>query len=166
MDMRYTTSVRIEQETAFDVALKNATALTKTEVAQIMVNPRASANALLAGHGTRMQWACICTALNMSRAIEDGGVVRGLAAHLDDIERALNAIGKRAGDSATPPTWMAPALWSAEREAVRLLITLHAQQLASLSYLEYQTAWRLAVSRVQSSGGEVTSTNELNGDEA
>lgn len=163
MHMRYTTGISITPQSTLDIARNKAAALTPAEVAHIMTNPRQAADALAAGRGTRLQWACLCTALNVSRAIEDGGVVRGLAAHLDDIERALNAVGTRAGDTATPPTWTAPALWATERDAVRLLVNLHAQQLRQLSYLEYQTAWRLAVARVQSCGGEVTNTDALKG---
>lgn len=163
MDMRYTTRMGYTQHTTMDTARQGASALTPAEVGHIMANPRTAADALAAGRATRGQWACLCTALNVARAIEHGGVVRGLAAHLDDIERALNAAGTRAGDSAIPRTWTAPALWATERDAVRLLVTLHAQQLRQLSYLEYQTAWRLAVARVQSAGGEVINTDLLKG---
>lgn len=163
MDMRYTTRISISQHSTIDTAREGASALTPAEVTHIMTNPRQAADALAAGRSTRQQWACLCTALNVARAIESGGVVRGLAAHLDDIERALSAAGTRAGDSATQPTWTAPALWATERDAVRLLVNLHAQQLAALSYLEYQTAWRLAVARVQSAGGEVINTDLLKG---
>jgi len=163
MEMRYTTGIRIDPHSTIDTAREGASALTPAEVAHIMANPRKAADALVAGRGTRQHWACLCTALNVARAIEHGGVVRGLAAHLDDIERALNAAGTRAGDTATPPTWTAPALWATERDAVRLLVNLHTQQLRQLSYLEYQTAWRLAVARVQSAGGEVINTDALKG---
>ena len=90
-------------------------------------------------------------------------MVRGLAGHLDDIERTLRTLAARAGEDDHPPTWHAPALRFDEMDNIRLLVELHAHQLAQLSYAEYQAAWRLTVARVRSSGGELINADGLKG---
>lgn len=163
MDMRYTTAVTVTTPSELDIARSKATALTAQELAHIMTTPRQAAHAMATGRGTREHWVCLCTALGVSRAIEHGGVVRGLSGHLDDIERTLKTLATRAGEDDHPPTWHAPALRFDEMDAIRLLVDLHAHQLAQLSYAEYRAAWRLTVARVLSSEGELINAEALEG---
>lgn len=140
--------------TPLRIATGQATRLTAKELATITGPLRTAAEAIAQGKGDRRAWEQLCSALNTGRAIEAGGVVRGMAGHFADIERVLNAISVRAGEHDTPPTWAATELSPAEVEAVRLLAELHTFQLSHLSYGEYRTAVDLAIARVRSGKGE------------
>lgn len=163
MDMRYTTAVTVTAPSMLDIARSKATALTVQELAHIMTNPRQAAQAMAARRGTREHWVCLCSALGVSRAIEHGGVVRGLSGHFDDIERTLRTLATRAGEDEHPPTWHAPELSFDEMDNIRLLVELHAHQLGHLSYQEYRTAWKLTVARARCGGGEVIKAEGLKG---
>lgn len=140
--------------TPLRIATGQATRLTAKELATITGPLRTAAEAMAQGKGDRRAWEHLCSALNTGRAIETGGVVRGMAGYFDDIERVLNAIAARAGEHDTPPTWTATELSPAETEAVCLLAELHEFQLSHLSYGEYRTAVDLAIARVRSGKGE------------
>lgn len=141
----------------------HATCLTAAELQTALHLPRMALKELSAGRGTREHWISLCSALNVAMAIESGGVVRGLSQHFNQIEQTLNAIGNRASSDTRLQGWTAPALWATEMDALRLLVDLHAHQLKHLSYGEYQAAYRLAVARVQSGGGEVVKAYALKG---
>ena len=155
MQLTITSAVSMAEYDPMTMARARAGLLTTAEVAQIMAASTAAADAMAKGRGTRLHWVALCSALNMAKAIEDGGVVRGLAGHLDNIEATLNTLANRAGERKNPPTWKAPALHFDEMDDMRLLVDLYRHQLQQLSYMEYRTACDLAQARVRSSGGEV-----------
>jgi len=163
MHLTLTTAIYIEPQTTIDVARARAGRFSAPELAAAMQLPKTSADALAAGRGTSAHWQCLCSAMNVAKAIESGGVVRGLAEHLDQIESALDAISARACTADQLHTWTAPALWATEMDALRLLVRLHAHQLKHLSYAEYQTAVRLATARVLCGKGQLINENTLKG---
>lgn len=158
-----TTGIGIDVLTPLAIARGQASCLTQAELDTALSGAREACRLLALGRGTQAHWISLCSALNVARAIEDGGAVRGLTEHLDSIERAINAISRRACKSEQLDTWTPPALWAAEIDAIRLLVTLYTHQLKHLSYAEYQAAWRLATARVQSARGQVLNRQALKG---
>lgn len=137
-----------------NVAVLRASKLTTKELMTIITPIRHSVEQARQGKLTEGQWVVLCTAMNLGRAIEDQGVVRGLGDALDAIKTSLQAIGDRATDTGAQP-WSPPTLHAAELAHLRELTDLHVFQLKQLSYGEYREAFRIAVARVASSGGQV-----------
>ena len=136
------------------IAQVRASRLTGKELLHILTPMRHCVEQARKGCLTEQQWVVLSTAQNVSRAIEDQGVVRGFSLQLDASHDALQAIENRSTLRETRP-WHSPTLRSEELAAVRELASLHAFQLKQLSYGEYQNAFALAVARVRSSGGQV-----------
>ena len=134
------------------VALAKASRFTPTELARMKTHLESHLVALREGRATRVNFAGISTATELALAIEDQGVVRGLAEHLERAEVAMHAIRRRS-DFASG--WKTPTLRWDEIDALTELLRLHLFQLEQLSYGEYQAAWRLMVGRVTSNGGEI-----------
>lgn len=137
-----------------EYARLNASRLTDDEVERVIGACRRAANRLVEGCGERADWVTLCSALTVGRAVESGGVVRGMTGHFNDIAEHLKAVADRAGENEQPMRWTATDLSFEEVEAVRLLVDLHKTQVAALSYCEYRRAFELAVARVQSGHGE------------
>ncbi len=140
------------------LAMARATRLTFAEREQIMVPLRAAVAALRQGVATEYEWMVAVTAVNVGDAIERQGVVRGLAGHLKEIDRALQGIRQRAMESAT---WHAPALYYEERDLLDLLLDLHNHQVRNLSFGEYTRAVDKAVQQTRAAGGRVFDVGRL-----
>ncbi len=132
----------------FIVARNQATRLTATELDEVMVPLRAVATRMRQGLASHDDHATLDGSLRMAKSIEQQGIVRGLAGHLADIERALAAIGQRACTSTG--RWQAPTLHFHEIEALQLLLELHLFQLKQLSFAEFRRAYDLTVAHVRS----------------
>lgn len=137
-----------------------ATRLTRTEQDQVMNPLRAAVAALRRGVATEFEWMVAVTAVNIGDAIESQGIVRGLAGHLKDIDRALEGIRARAMASGA---WQAPSLYYEERDFMDLLVDLHGHQLRSLSFGELGRARDKAVAQTGSAGGRVVDVGQLQG---
>lgn len=137
-----------------------ATRLTRAELDQIMNPLRAAVAALRRGVATEFEWMVAVTAVNVGDAIESQGIVRGLAGHLEDIDRALDGIRARAMASGL---WQAPALYYEERDYMDLLVDLHGHQVGSLSYGEFRRARDKAIAQTASAGGRVVDAGQLQG---
>ena len=133
------------------VAANGASRLTPAELRHITGPMTDAVRAFRRAAGTYADWLRLCTARNVGQAIEDGGVVRGLQEILDDAHTALLQISWR---METANGWQPSALHAPEIRAIANLVEKHTFQLRQLSYTEYQTAYRLATSRVRSDGGE------------
>jgi hypothetical protein len=139
------------------LAMNQATRLTVFERERIMVPLRAAVAALRQGVATEYQWMMAVTAVNVGDAIERQGVVRGLAGHLRDIDRALKGICDRAMETGE---WRAPALHLEERDLVDLIVDLHGHQLKSLSFGEFNQARDKAVQQTYTDGGRVVPVSQ------
>ncbi len=133
-------------------AMRRATRLTASEVAQAMAPLRAAECRLREGVATADQWAVVNTAMLIAREIEKQGVVRGLREHLDAALQALASIEARAIPG---ETWTPTALWFYELDAVREGLRLHQYQLEQLSFGELHAATSKVLARHQSTGGAV-----------
>lgn len=138
-----------------DTAKGQASKRTGKEVAEVISRCAVAADAIAKGQGERMHWVSLCSSLNISRAVEAGGVVRGMREHWLSIESVLLAIADRAGEDDHPPTWRVPELTLDEIDAVRLLVQLHEFQLQQLSFGEYTAAVDRAIAWAKSQHGEV-----------
>lgn len=139
------------------LAMNRATRLTVSERERIMVPLRAAVAALRQGVATEYEWMMAVTAVNIGDAIERQGVVRGLAGHLRDIDRALKGICDRAMETGE---WRAPALHLEERDLMDLIVDLHGHQLRSLSFGEFNQARDKAVQQTYTDGGRVVPVSQ------
>lgn len=134
------------------IALAKASRFTPAEMQRMEEHLKGHLAALREGRATRVNFAGISTATELALAIEDQGVVRGLAEHLERAEVAMHSVRRRS-DFASG--WRTPTLHWHEIDALNEMLRLHLFQLEQLSYGEYQAAWRLMVGRVTSKGGEI-----------
>lgn len=136
----------------FLVARNHATLLTADELATMATPLRAAAERMRRGLASDNDWALLGGSLQLAMAIERQGVVRGLAGHLDEIDRALVAIEARATQAGV---WQAPTLYFHELDAVQLLLDLHLYQLQQLTYGEFRRAFSTTKGRALSRRAEV-----------
>lgn len=137
----------------FAIALSGATKPAKRDVDEILCVLNAAFKALREGVATETQWAILDACLQVSRAVERQGVVRGLGGHFDSAAEALQAIYNRASMS---DRWHPTALHYYELDAMQTFVDLHAYQMRQLSRAEFQNAVELAVAQIRSSGQKVT----------
>lgn len=135
-------------------AMTNASKLTEAEIRGRIIPAHRAVDAFRQGRGTYEQWLILATCVNLGRAIESGGIVRGLLRELEQANATVQAIADRMEQKETAG-WRPGALHWQELEALRTLVRVHSFQLHQVSYGEYTEAYRLATARVQSSGGEV-----------
>jgi len=141
-----------------DVARSQATRLTPDELAKVMVPLRGALDQLRRGLASDNDWALLGGSLQLAMAIERQGVVRGLAGHLDEIDRALVAIEARATHAGA---WQAPTLYFHELDAVQLLLDLHLYQLQHLTFGEFRRAHDTTAAQMRSRGVQVLKLSEV-----
>lgn len=140
-------------------ALKRATLLSSTEVAETMNPYRTCAKRLREGVATEDQHTVLATAMHIAQAIEQRGIVRGLHEHITSAQEALAAIRARA---LATGTWRQTALYHYELDAINTALDLHEFQLQQLSAGEIYDIARKLIARTQSSGGAVVRTSAQN----
>lgn len=134
------------------LALHKAAKPTADDIASVIDPVQAALKALREGVATEWQWSVLASAMNVAKAIEKQGVVKGLHEHLRAAELALNAIYGRA---MATTTWCATSLYYIELDAVDTAVDLHRFQLNTLGRGELIRAIDYAQAEVKSSGGRV-----------
>lgn len=140
------------------LAVNAATKLTPAEIAVAIDPIREAARLTREGVATESNWSLLASAVNVAKAIERQGVVRGLAEHLARAEEALNAISRRA---LAGGAWKATALYWQEIEHINTLVDLHEFQLQQLSYGEAHRATRRAIRDIHQAGGRVVMVDQV-----
>lgn len=139
----------------FAVAQDQASKLDSASLNQILQTLATAAKALREGVATRHQWSVLAGSLDLAKAIERQGVVRGLHEHLASADDALQAIYARADQD---DQWRPTALHYFEIDAVDTFVNLHAYQCRQLSLGEYKKAIASATGQIRANGGRVTLT--------
>lgn len=121
--------------------------LSAAEVDNTMEPARLSLDALRRGVATLDHHCIAHTAIAIAEAVEEQGVVTGLAHYWEAADKALATIWARAMATGA---WRAPTLRGPEIAAVTEAIELHAWQIAQLSAGELQRAAKLVIARQQS----------------
>lgn len=116
--------------------------------------------ALREGVATLHQWSILAGSLDVAKAIERQGVVRGAYEHLNSADEALQAIYKRARKL---DGWKPTALYFKELDDILAFISLHAQQIRSLSRSEFDQVVNMASQQIRSNGGKVTLIRNVSG---
>lgn len=135
------------------MAVEGSSSLHQEEIDRVIKPLQRAVGALRTRTATFDDWLRVASVVNIARAIERQGVVRGLSTELDRCRAEAQAIGDRTGD--TDATWQSPTLRASEITALLDLVRWHRFQLEQLSYREYAQARDCAVARVRSSGGQV-----------
>lgn len=134
------------------VAQDQASKLDPNSLNQITQTIKTAATALREGVATRRHWSVLAGSLDLAKAIERQGVVRGLSEHLASADAALQSIYARAdqGDQ-----WRPTAMHYFELDAVNAFVDLHAYQCRQLSLAEYRRAVANAAGQIRSAGDGV-----------
>lgn len=142
------------------IALDGAAKPPQTDIEQVLHVVHLAHKALREGVATEQQWSVLAGCLDVAKAIERQGVVRGLTEHLASADAALQAIYNRANSG---PAWRPTALHYYELNAVKDFVNLHAFQLRQLGRGEYLKAIASARGTVQGRGETVTMVRDLAG---
>lgn len=140
------------------VAMNHAAKLTNSEVHAVLIPVRAGFKALREGVATEDQWTHVVSAMNIAHSIELQGVVRGVRAHIEAAQLALDEIRRRA---MVGGSWRATPLYYQELDNVDAAVDVFAFQLAQLSYGEYRRAIERSIAEVKSTGGTVVLLNQV-----
>lgn len=131
---------------------RHGTHLTAAEVTSIIDPVRVCFAQIRAGTATELQATVLHTTLLIAQEIERGGIVRGLAEHIDSARVACEAYFAR---SISAGTWRPSAVHFHELDALSVAIDLHIYQLQQLTSAELDEIKRKVIARAQSSGREV-----------
>lgn len=137
---------------AFGTALRLATCLTPPEIDTTMAPARQSEKRLREGVASEDHHTVLYTTIQLSLAIENTGVVRGLRGHFEAALQAMATIRDRA---CITGAWRPTALHYHELDAIREAVDLHAFQLRNISAGELHAATRKLIAQTLSSSGAV-----------
>lgn len=141
-----------------ELALHRAAKPADQDRAEVLARLQTSIAALCTGVATELDWSIAAGAVNVARAIERQGVVRGLQEHLDSADQALLAIYSRCRRA---HLWLRPTLTLPEVDALRLLQELHTFQFNQLSRAELLAAIDAAVKHTQAQGHQATVVRDI-----
>lgn len=114
--------------------------------------------AMREGVATEFQWSILAGAVDVSKAIERQGIVRGLGEHLASAEAALQGIYNRAMHTGS---WRPTALYYQELDHIQTFVDLHEFQINQLGRQEFLAAIDQAQRSVINQGHTVTVANDL-----
>lgn len=136
-----------------EIALHRAAKPAPADRAVVLNILRLAAKALREGVATELQWSIVAGGVDVAKAIERQGIVRGLAEHLASADASLQAIYDRAMATGT---WKATALHYYELDAVQTFVDLHVFQVNQLGRAEFLAAIDRATGQVRADGNKVT----------
>lgn len=110
--------------------------------------------ALREGVATELQWSIVAGGVDVAKAIERQGIVRGLSEHLAAAEAALQAIYDRAMH--VSGRWFPTPLNYTELDALRDFVDLHSFQINQLGRAEFLAAIDTATGQIRANGGTPT----------
>lgn len=122
---------------------------------------RASVKALREGSATDHDWSVAAGAIEVARAIERRGIVRGLHEHIATTDAALGAIYARALRKGGGHWRQAPTLYFDELDALTTFVGLHDYQMRQLSRAEMLAAIEEAQKHTRAKGHSVTLVHDL-----
>ncbi|PHM20964.1 MAG: hypothetical protein CK604_00710 [Curvibacter sp. PD_MW3] len=141
-----------------EIALHRAAKPAAADREEVLNMLRQAAQALREGVATELQWSIIAGAVDVAKAIEHQGIVRGLAEHLASAEASLQTIYDRA---IATGTWKPTALHYYELDAVQTFVDLHTFQVNQLGRAEFLAAVDTAQARINASGNKAALVRDL-----
>lgn len=135
------------------IALNLAAKPDPADIEQILQAITDAVRALREGVASEHQWSIVAGSVDVARAIERQGVVRGLHEHLDSADSALKSIRTRALSTGR---WAPTLLHYFEIDAMQAFIGLHTFQTRQLSRAEYRRAIDSATGEIRGTGSHVT----------
>lgn len=136
-----------------EIALHRAAKPAAADREEVLNMLRQAAQALREGVATELQWSIIAGAVDVAKAIEHQGIVRGLSEHLNTATQALQAVYDRAMASGQ---WKPTALHYYELDAVQTFVDLHTFQVNQLGRAEFLAAVDAAQARIHANGDKAT----------
>jgi len=141
-----------------ELAMHRAAKPARADREEVLGMLRQAIKALREGVATELQWSIAAGAVDVAKAIERQGIVRGLSEHLNTATVALQAIYDRAMATGT---WRCTALWYHELDALQTFQDLHAFQIHQLGRAEYRAAIDQATNKARLAGANVTLVRDL-----
>ncbi|WP_343740017.1 hypothetical protein [Delftia tsuruhatensis] len=136
----------------FAVINCHGTKLTSKEIASIIDPVRECFAQIRAGTATEVHATVMHSTIQVAREVERGGIVHGLAEHLDSAQSACAAYLARCRAGGA---WHPSAVHFYELDALTAAIDLHEFQLQQLTAHEIHEVTRRLIARTESSGGEI-----------
>lgn len=136
-----------------EIALHRAAKPAAADREEVLNMLRQAAQAWREGVATELQWSIIAGAVDVAKAIEHQGIVRGLSEHLNTATQALQAVYDRAMASGQ---WKPTALHYYELDAVQTFVDLHTFQVNQLGRAEFLAAVDAAQAHIKANGDKVT----------
>ncbi|MDP3654286.1 MAG: hypothetical protein Q8R67_21675 [Rhodoferax sp.] len=143
-----------------EIAINGAAKIDRKDVNELLSAVQEAFKSLREGVATQRQWSILAGCMDVAKAIERQGVVRGLHEHLDSADAALQAIYKRARKV---DGWKPTALHFYELDAVREFVNLYAFRLRKLSRAEFDQVVKTATIQIRSNGGKVAVIRMVSG---
>ncbi|OGB26222.1 MAG: hypothetical protein A3I66_00800 [Burkholderiales bacterium RIFCSPLOWO2_02_FULL_57_36] len=140
--------------------MNGAAKIDRRDVDELLAAVQAAFKSLREGVATMHQWSILAGSLDVAKAIERQGVVRGLHEHLASADTALQSIYKRARKV---DGWKPTALHFHELDAVREFVNLHAFQIRKLSRAEFDQVVNAAAGMIRSNGGRASVIRMVSG---
>jgi hypothetical protein len=142
----------------FEIAKSNATKPAPADRKEVLQAVAAAAKALREGVATQLQWGILSGSVELARAVEQMGIVRGTTAHLDNADAALDAIHARC---TKPPKWKPTALYFHELDTIQTFLSLHALTLNELGRAEFVRALDMAQANIKNKGNTVQVVRDI-----
>lgn len=136
-----------------EIALHRAAKPAAADREEVLNMLRQAAKALREGVATELQWSIVAGAVDVAKAIEHQGIVRGLSEHLNTATQALQAVYDRTMASGQ---WKPTALYYYELDAVQTFVDLHTFQINQLGRAEFLAAIDTAQADIKANGDKVT----------
>lgn len=136
-----------------EIALHRAAKPAAADREEVLNMLRQAARALREGVATELQWSIVAGAVDVAKAIEHQGIVRGLSEHLNTATQALQAVYDRA---MARGQWKPTALHYYELDAVQTFVDLHTFQVNQLGRAEFLAAVDAAQAHIKANGDKVT----------
>lgn len=140
------------------LATAGACKLTKLEADQILSYVHRAAACMRTGIGSHLHYKLLAGHIDVARAIEDKGVVHGLADVINAADAALQRISTRA---VVAGEWTPPTLYANEITALTEFATLHDYQVRQCSWSEYRRAVDRATGQITAAGATVDHAHTL-----
>jgi hypothetical protein len=136
----------------FEIARSNAGKPAPADRKELLKTSAAAAKSLREGVATQLEWSILSGSVELARAVQKMGIVRGMTEHLDSADAALKAIRKRCTEQ---PTWKPTALYFQELDAMQAFMSLHARIVNELGRAEFTRALNIAQSNITNQGNTV-----------
>lgn len=150
---------RLANQHPLAIAGHGCSQLTKADQEAVIAPIHVAIDAFRKGNGKPHNVAAFNTAFLVLKHIEKKRIITEMTQYIEDAERVIEAICRRAHDGDIKNPWKAPTLYSHELEALYVLRDLFAHALSVVSVREIADAEQYFYARSKSDGAKILPYN-------